>query len=141
MAIHNYSMVRVPYFGYYYRYVDTSIVNSKTEAMELDVLRDYKDFAHETHLKDFGVYDTVMHKYLSHLIFNKAKYLSDKVKLRVYNEEFSRELRSIKYRKEYNWGIRHIIYYIVVKYVPQLYNMPIIKHFCTKTGNYPSSKF
>ena len=138
MAIHNYSMVRVPYFGYYYRYVETSIVNSKKEAMELDVLRDYKDFAHETYLKDFRVYDAVIHMYLSYLIFYKAKCLTNEVKMSVFNKEFSKDLDSIKYRKEYNWRVRHIIYYYIVKYIPQLYKISIIKQFCTKAGNYPS---
>lgn len=138
MAIHNYSMVRVPYFGYYYRFVDTSIVNSKKDAMELDVLRDYKDFAHETNLKKIGVYDAVIQKYLSCLIFYKAKCLTNEMKFSVFNNEFSKDLNSIKYKKEYNWGVRHIIYYYIVKYIPQLYKIPIIKQFCTKTGKYPS---
>ena len=134
------SMVRLPYFGYYYRYVETSITHSKKDLIKIDATRNIKEFCANENLKELKIYKRIFQIYLGHLVLIKAKAIENSEYLQIFQQEFAEDFYKNSYKKEYNWGIRHIFYYYIVRYFPFLYNIPFVKHFCTKTGSIASSK-
>ena len=134
-------MVRLPYFGYYYRYVETSITNSKKDLIKIDVTRNIKEFCANENFKELKIYKRIFQLYLGHLVFIKAKAIENSEYQQIFQQEFAEDFYKNSYKKEYKWGIRHIFYYYIVRYFPFLYNIPFVKKFCTKTGSIASSKY
>lgn len=134
-------MVHLPYIGYYYRYVGTSIMHSYKVPMFVEETRNLRDLLQEmdSDLKQFGYYDMLAQKYLSHLVRIKALALEDETFKQYYEKEFAPEMNRFKYKSRYSWGFRHRIYYYIMCYMPMLFRIQSVKRFCTKTGEIPTS--
>lgn len=141
MLKHDLEMVHLPYIGYYYRYVGTSVMHSYKVPMHVEETRNYRDLLkdQEAELKQFGYYEMLSQKYLGHMIRLKALALEDDWYRPYYDDEFATELKRCHYHFSYSWGMRHLVYYFVVRYMPMLFRNPSVKSFCTKTGEIPSS--
>lgn len=141
MLKRNLKMVHLPYVGYYYRYVGTSIMHSYKVPMHVEETRNYRDLLkeQEAELKQFGYYEMLAQKYLGHLVRLKALSMEDETFSPYIEHEFAYEWHHSQYHLSYAWGLRHQIYYLVVRYIPMLYRNSALKTFCTKTGEIPTS--
>lgn len=141
MLKRNLRMVHLPYVGYYYRYVGTSIMHSYKVPMHVEETRNYRDLLQEQEavLKQFGYYELLEQKYLGHLIRLKALGVENGTFSSYYEQEFVTELKRHHYHSQYSWGLRHVVYYYVIRYVPALFRNPKVKVFCTQTGEIPAS--
>lgn len=141
MLKRNLRMVHLPYVGYYYRYVGTSIMHSYKVPMHVEETRNYRDLLleQEAVLKQYGYYEMLAQKYLGHLIRLKALGLEDDAFRPYYEQEFATELKRHRYHHYYSWGMRHVAYYYIIRYVPTLFRNPQVKAFCTQTGEIPTS--
>lgn len=134
-------MVHLPYVGYYYRYVGTSIMHSYKVPMHVEETRNYRDLLKEQEdaLRRYGYYEMLEQKYLGHLVRLVALGQDDKTFRPYVEQEFAHEWQHSRYHLRYAWGVRHLIYYLVIRYAPSLFRSPSVKTFCTKTGEIPTS--
>lgn len=141
MLKHDLQMTHLPYVGYYYRYVGTSIMHSYKVPMHVEETRNYRDLLldHAADLRRFGYYDMLAQKYLGHLVRLKALALDDDAFKPYQQGEFAGEMKPYPYRRSYAWGFRHVVYYYVIRYMPGLFRNPTVKTFCTKLGDIPAS--
>lgn len=135
-------MVHVPYCLIHYRVLESGITISHKTPLYVEETRNLKDLLREEErdLKRFGFFDIVDNRLFTHLFVLKARSINDTFYRGFFEKEFAGDLVARKYHREYQWGIRHIIYYYIVQYLPWLFRWPVVKDFCTKCGEEPVSK-
>lgn len=138
----NLQMVHVAGCLYHYRVVESGITISCHTPLFIEETRNLRDLVREEEqeLKRFGFFDIVDRRLFSHLLVLKARGISDPFYYDYYKKEFANDLVGRKYRREYQWGIRHILYYYIVQYMPWLFRWSVVKGFCTKCGEEPAAK-
>lgn len=138
----NLLMVHVKGCMYHYRVVESGITISSRTPLFIEEIRNLKNLTqeNETDLKRFGFFDMVDSRLFTHLFVVKARSINDPLYRDFYEKEFAEDLAGRRYRWEYQWGIRHVIYYYIVQYLPWLFRWPIVQDFCTKRGEEPVSK-
>ena len=125
----NLAMVLIPGFLYYYRQVPLSISKLPATPLRFSELRNLKEMSEDPEIAALGIKEQVTTRYYNTLLWTKDRFFFNKELMSQYTREFEPELQKIPFRFTKGWGEKHLLYYIVLKYLPFLWNWKFIRDF------------
>ena len=131
-----YSLLEIPYIGYYYRFNLCGIRYNEKVPLELDILRNDKFYLDTIINNRSDLVDLAKGHYVRDLVSFYALFYS-----KPYWHQYLFEIR-IRIKESSFWwfdfgpsaGIRHKVMYIVIWYFPSLWRVKKVREFCTRRG-------